>query len=331
MLSGYSHLLAFLTLTYFSYVSVLESIYFNHCFNEKKPSFLRMDSGVIYPEAVSSVEDVARIRDLLLGNTKSPWVQLAGENTWAKLIKIGVLYRNSRKGMASEATREGAPPGSEHELFHMYRLADCKVTGSRNADYLGLNQGPRAVSHVGRFSFTDNAVVAVPLANFPGPVSVVTSLRHSKKAIVGLAIFALSLMTKLKHVLSELDLHKAASGAISYLCSVILGNIAWGFNVVEGGMIDGITAFYWEEHPYWAEWVARGLLYVAVVWYYGGYHKLWGLLTKKGYPGSEWKRLLRIPLPILRIGRVKPTVCTWLYHISALSCVRLRVMIPKRS
>ena len=260
---------------------------------------------------------------------------VGGGGIRAKLIKIGALYRNCRTGVAFEATRDGAPPDSDRELFHMCRVSGCKFTGARNTDYLGLNQGPRAVLHVGRFAFADNAAIAVPLADMPGPVSVATSLRHSKKAVVGLAILVLSLFTKLKQVLPEVDISKAASGAISYLFSVILGNISWGFNVVEGGVTDGITTFYWGEHPGWAEWVTRGFLYVVVVWYYGVIASSGSFSVRRVQPLPELNRILRMllrsPLLILTTEHVRPTACTWIFPISVRSCVRPHVLTLKRS
>ena len=229
-----------------------------------------MEEGVTYPEPVGSVESVSQMRDLLLDTSKIPWIQLVGQSDWIKLIKVGVMYRNCTSGMAFEAIRDGLGLDSEFELFHMCRIADCRFTGTKNANYNGPNGIPRTAIHVSRFAFSDKAAAAVTLAERPGPVDVARAVKGSRKSVAGAIIVVLGLAVRLKQALSEMSPGVALSGAISVMMTVGLGNLVSGFNLVEEGVMDGVTTFFWDGHPEWAHWVTRLFVYLGVAWYLGG-------------------------------------------------------------
>lgn len=75
-----------------------------------------MDPGIIYPDYVDSVKNVAKIRGLLLDVNLDPLVQLAYDLDRWKLSQIGTLYRNARLGTAFGRSRESAPAGKDFEL-----------------------------------------------------------------------------------------------------------------------------------------------------------------------------------------------------------------------
>ena len=165
---------------------------------------------------------------------------------------------------ACKDSRGGTPLDRDREMFHICRTHDCKFAWSRNTDYLGLDKGPLAVLHVRRFPFTENTVAAVPLAAQPGPAAVAQTSLYSKKELDGAAILFSILCIRMKQWLSEISVIRDSGSAITFIFTAILGNPAIGFIAVGNGFVDGVTTFYWDAHLRWANWLTRGLVYVAL-------------------------------------------------------------------
>ena len=234
---------------------------------------LRMSVGVIYLEYVDSVECVSGIRELLLDNTKDPWVTLTGGGEWVKLAHVGTIFRNTRHGTPFEARRYGPAGDSEFEIFHICRTGDCRFLASNNKvpEYLGTDGRARETHHVARFAFTEKTAPVVPGVDVPGPALVVKAFKAPEKLISGLVVTGLLFLVRLKQVLASVDVAKSVSDATTYLMHGVIGSFMYGVCAFESGLIGGVAKFYWDDHPHWALWATRGLLYGGVVWFFDGH------------------------------------------------------------
>ena len=116
---------------------------------------------------------------------------------------------------------------------------------------------------------------------------------------------------RIKQGLSEISVAKSANRDVSCVSRALLGNIVSCIGDVENGLIDGLTAFYWEEHLWWAKWVTRCSDYFGAVRYYNLHGKAWS------YYGSKCrKRMVEAP-PILSH---LPSPMTWCVRPIAYPC-----------
>ena len=105
------------TLTACNVYKFTDRSYISFCLNQPECSKLCMASEIQYLECGDTVESLGIVRDASLDITKDPWVNLVGETDWAKLNKIGTIFKNTRGGAALEAERVGAPDGADLEFF----------------------------------------------------------------------------------------------------------------------------------------------------------------------------------------------------------------------
>ena len=108
---------------------------------------------------------------------------------WVKLVRVGVLYRNTRMGAAFEGIREGRDLAGEMEFFHICRKAPCRIAGGRNADYLSSEKNQIAVTLGASFSVSGKMSDVNPITDRPGPVQVAQSYVVPMKALFGIILF----------------------------------------------------------------------------------------------------------------------------------------------
>ena len=89
----------------------------------------------MYPEYVDTAGNVNKIRELLLDNTKDPSAMVGGPSEWAKFVRIGTLFRNTRLVAAFEGVRMGSEAVEGFELPHICRQIGFRFAGCRYADF----------------------------------------------------------------------------------------------------------------------------------------------------------------------------------------------------
>ena len=178
--------------------------------------------------------------------------------------------QNARGCTSFEGSRNGAPVDAEFEVSHICRAPDRKFSAakSRNSDYLGPNRQVRATPHIRNFAFADKTAAAIPVVDIPGPIQVEAVYADPKKVVCGAVSPLMVLLLRIKQAWASLDAQQSLSNAVSYGLHVVLANVLSWFSAVEGGVMGGLSGFFWEDHPPCALWVARCVVYGGPVWYF---------------------------------------------------------------
>ena len=103
-----------------------------------------MNSGILYPDYNDTVGSVSSIRELFLGQTRTPRVKFGDPSTWVEIGKVVVRYMVTLLGSAFVGILYGGDLAGENALLHICLLEACLFVGGRISDYLISEQKPGA-------------------------------------------------------------------------------------------------------------------------------------------------------------------------------------------